>query len=1130
MQKVMGVAFLVVVTGLNVAADDWWSTDLPFRVRTHINASEITEDLVDFPLAIRIGSPGDALVTASPDGTDSRVVDAAGQVLAFEKVRWDRDALELYARMPRIAAGKPGQYVDVYFGNKNAKAESQGPVWGDGYRLVLHLNGNLADSSLGVTTVKPEGAIEVGATAVFNSDPAFLNIDPKTLEGVGEQITINIRFRVQGGNSVQNLASGLKPDGPEEWFNFGLKTPNVVHTNATSEGKRAGELNPTGIAPNEWHAATVVYDARNRTRTICIDGTVLERDQALTGPLRVREMRIGRGVLHFDPWQFAGEMDEVRFSAIARSDSWIRAETAGLGDQNAFSVSGPVEEFGKPTPPPSAFRLLSPSDGFECRKRDGVTVKWSPSAGAETYTVLVFADAAVSEPLQTFDSGQATLFAIPSAAFNGKTVFWSVQAKGAGGIVQNSDKRKLSFYNWSNTMASLPENKTNPELGTASDAAYEIQGYLRTRIDNSIKRYFLETPESSPAILQVLRDRDKVPVRDPLVPWAGEFAGKYLTGAELVWRLTKDPELKETIDQFVRALIACQAPNGYLGPFPKDARLTGSNWDVWGHYHCMIGLMLYFEDTGYEPALEACRKAADLLFETFGPGGPTLTNDGAGGQMNMAICHSLVILYRKTGLQRYLDLARYVIHEAWNEEGAGKYIESALAGKKVHEFPQHRWEALHDYQALAEMYWLTGDDQYRQTMEQIWWSGVSTDRHNTGGVTSGEGFCGSPYNLGAIETCCTVAWIAFSLDVLRMTGDSRIADEIEWSTLNSALAAIPYSGRVCAYNVPMDGTRVFGVELPWQSPKAGPDLNCCAVNAYRPLGMIAQWALMESKDGLVVNYYGPCTMSAKRPSGNEVTLKQETGYPAEGKIRIAIETKKPESFTISLRIPAWSKHSIVSVNGKDIEATAGTYVPLAQEWKSGDVIELNLDFSLRFWAGEQECAGKISVFRGPMLYAFDGRYSDLNPDALPKLDWKTAQLEPRTWDEDIPPWMLATLKDANGTTYPVCDLSSAGQTGNHYRSWLPADALPPSPFHLVTPKDGEAGTVLTWEKRGGAETWTVLVSASRDFRDAKMFEVRETPEVKLDLPSGAYFWTVVARNSNGETNAANSPRRFLLTR
>jgi uncharacterized protein len=204
----------------------------------------------------------------------------------------------------------------------------------------------------------------------------------------------------------------------------------------------------------------------------------------------------------------------------------------------------------------------------------------------------------------------------------------------------------------------LPQAKVQMVLRTSTNASFTIGDYLGKRIDNAIQRYFLVTPESSPAILQVLRDRDRLPVWNPLMPWAGEFAGKYLTGAELAWRLTHDRELKITTDSFVRNLIKCQEPDGYLGPFPKNSRLTGNNWDVWGHYHCMLGLMLYYEDTHYEPALNACRNAADLLCNTFGPGKPSMTNDSSGGQMNMAVCHGLILLYEKTGVTRYLELVK----------------------------------------------------------------------------------------------------------------------------------------------------------------------------------------------------------------------------------------------------------------------------------------------------------------------------------------------------------------------------------------------------------------------------------------------------------------------------------------
>jgi hypothetical protein len=596
------------------------------------------------------------------------------------------------------------------------------------------------------------------------------------------------------------------------------------------------------------------------------------------------------------------------------------------------------------------------------------------------------------------------------------------------------------FCNLSAAVAQTgPQAKIQKTFIPATNASFELGGYLNKRIDKSIQRFLLETPESSPAILQVLRDRDRIPERKPLVPWAGEFAGKYLTGAELVWRLTRDPALKETIDTFVRDFISCQDPNGYLGPFPKETRLTGKNWDVWGHYHSMLGFMLYYEDTQYEPALKACKKIADLLIKTFGPGKPSLTCDGEGGQMNMAVCHSLILLYEKTGEARYLDFANYIVNEAWNEEGAGKYLEYALAGKQIIDFPRHRWEAIHDWQALNELYWLTGDTKYRSAVEKIWRSGVDGDRHNTGGITSGEGFTGSPYAQKAIETCCTVAWTAFGVDMLRMTGDSQVADEIEWSTFNSALGAIPYSGRACAYNVPMDGKRMFGVELPWQAPNAGPDLNCCSVNAYRPLGMITQWALMQSAEGPVVNFYGPGKMTASLPSNNQITIAEETEYPAEGLVKLALTIKHPETFTLKLRIPFWSTNTGIKVNGKAIseKAVAGTYLALNRKWKSGDKIELALDFKLRFWYGEKECEGKVSVYRGPILCAYDARFNEMDPDQIPKLDAASLTFERQKFDGVIEPWVYGVLKDKTGAKITVCDFSSAGQTGNQYRSWLP---------------------------------------------------------------------------------------------
>lgn len=1020
------------------AGDPWWNTEWQYRQCVELDGSTLSEELTNFPLLLRIDVTALPPGAIQPGGRDVRFVDAAGNALAAEIVGMNGAALEAAVLAPRIAAGAPGQRVYLYFGNPNAAQASSVPVWDAPYRAVFHFNETLNDASGKGAVVKSFGSATVGDGVTFANSEGYLVLDPASLAGLGEQITLAVRFRAKDAPDMQTLVSGYKPDGPEEWFNFGLRVPKTVHTNAASRGTRAPELNIHTINPEEWHSAVVVYNARAKSRTLCVDGATLQRDGSLPGPLEVTELRIGRGLRHFDSWQFSGTLDEVRIADVTRSDSWIRAEAASLCEQSGFVLYGPVQKQGDPPPAPGPFEIQTPAQGEVCRARDAAAFAWRRSPGAEAYVLDLYESPDSRDPVASVDAGNTTSVQLRPSTYAGKTLYWAVRAVNAQGSIEGDARRKVTFYDWNATTAlPAPKRSVQPAQDILAGAQYDLQGYLRTRIDNLISRYFLETPESSPAILQVFRDRDKTPVRDPLMPWAGEFAGKYLTGAELTLRVTGDAALKETIDRFVRDLIACQGPDGYLGPFPKATRLTGPNWDVWGHYHCMIGLMLYYEDTGYEPALDACRKAADLLFETFGPGGPTLTCDGSGGQMNMAVCHSLVLLYLKTGVPRYLELAKYIVHDAWNEPGAGHYLESALAGKRVVEFPQHRWEAIHDWQALAELYWLTGDEHYRKGFEHIWRDGLN-DRHNTGGATAGEGFVGHPYDPGAIETCCTIAWIAMSIDMLRMTGESRVADEIEWSTLNSALGAIPYSGRACAYNVPMNGTRVFGVELPWQSPKAGPDLNCCAVNANRAAGMIADWGLMKRAGGLAVNFYGPGSMSGEVAGGVRVVLTQNTEYPASNRIEIAVKPDKAAAFPLWVRVPFWSGNTILAINGERMPGVeSGTYAELNREWKPGDTVTIELDFTPRLWHGEKDYAGRVSVYRGPLLMTFDGRYSDLDPYNLPAIDAAKLTFEPQPIDGALPPWVLFHIRAADGAVLPVVDLSSAGQTGNHYVTWLP---------------------------------------------------------------------------------------------
>ena len=199
-----------------------------------------------------------------------------------------------------------------------------------------------------------------------------------------------------------------------------------------------------------------------------------------------------------------------------------------------------------------------------------------------------------------------------------------------------------------------------PKIDRIGGVRYELHGPVRQYVDLVTRNWLLTMPERNPAVLEMFRDRDKKPYRDLLV-FSGEFAGKYLTGAVQVERLTGDPALKAHLAAFVAQLVKLQDEDGYLGPYPREQRWN-ERWDVWGHYHAMLGLLLWHEDTGDKDALRCAVRIGDLLCKTFLNAGRRISDTGK-VEMNHAAIHSLCLLYRATRKQAYLDLAQQIVEE-----------------------------------------------------------------------------------------------------------------------------------------------------------------------------------------------------------------------------------------------------------------------------------------------------------------------------------------------------------------------------------------------------------------------------------------------------------------------------------
>jgi DUF1680 family protein len=481
----------------------------------------------------------------------------------------------------------------------------------------------------------------------------------------------------------------------------------------------------------------------------------------------------------------------------------------------------------------------------------------------------------------------------------------------------------------------------------------------------------------------------------------------------------------------------------------------------------MTGLLFWFEDTGDSTALDCVCRMADLICQKYlGKKAIRLVDTGS-TEMNLAPVHVLARLYRFTGVSRYLEMALQIVDE-FSAQGApgpdgqavplaGDYLNQALIGKALYQMPRPRWESLHAILSLAELYRITGKQRYRRAFENIWWGIVEFDRHNNGGFSSGEQATGNPYDPGTIETCCTIAWIVLSVEMLQLTRNSIVADEIELSTLNSVLGMHSPMGRWATFTTPMDGARFANAHaIVFQSRSGSPELNCCSVNSPRGLGMISAWAVLADVNNLFVNYFGPSTIQATLENGVRVRLQQKTDYPVAGHIAFRITPSKPSEFILQLRIPYWSQNTRLSLNGQRLVGLqSGQYFAIRRIWQTVDQLDLDLDFSLHFWAGERQCQGLVSVFRGPLLLAYDQRYNrhivpaefpiipddpfKVTRDCLPVPTLDARQISGRSvaWENWHPPALLLETRTKDGRPAFLCDFASAGQTGTLYRSWLP---------------------------------------------------------------------------------------------
>lgn len=426
---------------------------------------------------------------------------------------------------------------------------------------------------------------------------------------------------------------------------------------------------------------------------------------------------------------------------------------------------------------------------------------------------------------------------------------------------------------------------------------------------------------------------------------------------------------------WVAELLGSQDRNGYIGAFVPEAR-----WRCWLEIFSqavLLNALLYrYEATGAPEILAACERSAGLIIEVWRHP-PEKYRPGIFSGHGSIVIRPMRTLYGLTGNEIYRQFAREVL----DRHGQVKaFLGSANAIAHGHNAVQGEHAGF-----PADVYECTGDAELLKASKAAWQ--MMQPFLAIDGTPYGNEVI---YNTGSrvnCEHCGAVEWMITSNVLARVTGEVKYADAVERAMYNGYPAPKSPDGMTVGYmhspnqliasewSGPHDND---GDQDWWASRQhysTAHEPLCCNANGPRGLPFFIEAMAARTGQGLVVTYYGPCTVETALPQAGQVRLGIDTAYPFEDEVRISVDPEREGVFPLRLRIPGWCAGAAVEVNGKaeGIEARPGTFAVLDRRWTRGDRVVLRFDHRVRLvWRKRPEfrvrerCA---AIERGPLVYS-----------------------------------------------------------------------------------------------------------------------------------------------------------------
>lgn len=417
---------------------------------------------------------------------------------------------------------------------------------------------------------------------------------------------------------------------------------------------------------------------------------------------------------------------------------------------------------------------------------------------------------------------------------------------------------------------------------------------------------------------------------------------------------------KKKVTDHIKAILATQDKNGYLGIYSPDTRykFKGENGEFWAKATLYRYLLAYYEYTKDSETWVALVRAIDDVMRNY----PIDTSDpfNVGTAFSGGVAHGLTFtdvldrMYQLTGDKKYQDYALFMYRNFSDNHSSEEDVQLKNVLNTDYRLKCH---GVHTYEHIRPL--IVASFNSKELMDEKaldnYLAKVRRVTTKSGGAIGDEWIAerfADATNTG-YEYCSIHELMDSYTLLMQKRGDKDLGDLIENIFYNAAMGARHPEKSSIAYlktdnSYEMTGTKNGQAELHKQtrykySPVHQDVAVCCVPNAGRITPYFLQRAWMkQGENTIVANLIIPSVIETE-VNWQKVRIENVTDYPYDNSLALNISTQEAVPMKLKVRKPSWT----TSVKSNSEYTEDGEFLVFDRIFSGNETINIDFETDVR---------------------------------------------------------------------------------------------------------------------------------------------------------------------------------------